>query len=40
MKAEVNGIKVNYKVSGAGPWVMLSHPVSASMDIWEPQINE
>ena len=39
MKAEVNGIKVKYKVSGAGPWVILSHPVSASMDIWEPQIN-
>jgi len=38
MKSVVNGIKVNYKVSGNGPWVILSHPVSANMDIWEPQI--
>jgi 3-oxoadipate enol-lactonase len=38
MKATVNGIKVNYRVSGTGPWVILSHPVSANMGIWEPQI--
>jgi 3-oxoadipate enol-lactonase len=38
MKARVNGIEVNYRVSGHGPWVILSHPVSANMEIWEPQI--
>lgn len=38
MNAFVNGIKVNYRVSGSGPWVILSHPVSANMEIWEPQV--
>jgi len=38
MIATVNGIQVNYRVSGKGPWVILSHPVSANMEIWEPQI--
>lgn len=38
MKAIVNGIQVNYKVTGAGPWIILSHPISANMEIWEPQI--
>jgi 3-oxoadipate enol-lactonase len=38
MKAIVNGIQVNYKVTGEGPWIILSHPVSANMEIWEPQI--
>lgn len=40
MKAIVNGIQVNYKVTGKGPWIILSHPVSANMEIWEPQIKE
>jgi len=39
MKATVNGIQVNYRVTGKGPWIILSHPVSANMEIWEPQIN-
>ena len=39
MKAIVNGIQVNYRVTGEGPWIILSHPVSANMEIWEPQIN-
>jgi 3-oxoadipate enol-lactonase len=39
MKATVNGIQVNYRVSGKGPWIILSHPVSANLEIWEPQIN-
>ena len=38
MKTNANGIKVNYRVSGHGPWIILSHPVSANMEIWEPQI--
>ena len=38
MKATANGIKVNYRVSGHGPWIILSHPVSTNMEIWEPQI--
>jgi len=40
MKAIANGIKVNYRVSGhgpCGPWIILSHPVSTNMEIWEPQ---
>jgi len=39
MKAKVNGIQINYRVTGEGPWIILSHPVSANMEIWEPQIN-
>ena len=38
MKVILNGIQVNYKVTGSGPWVILSHPVSANMTIWEPQV--
>lgn len=38
MKVKVNGIQINYRVTGEGPWIILSHPVSANMEIWEPQI--
>ncbi|MCK5744904.1 MAG: alpha/beta fold hydrolase, partial [Oricola sp.] len=39
MKANVNGIEIEYSVHGdSGPWVTLSHSLGCSQAMWEPQI--
>ena len=40
MKIEVNGIKIHYELSGmdGAPVLMMSHSLSSSMDMWEPQL--
>ncbi|WP_201832651.1 3-oxoadipate enol-lactonase [Microvirga zambiensis] len=41
MKADVNGISINYSTKGeAGDWVVLSHSLSGSLEAWAPQIEE
>jgi 3-oxoadipate enol-lactonase len=40
MKASVNGIEINYEVSGkeGAPWLVLSHSLACSVRMWDPQI--
>ena len=40
MKAKVNGIEINYEVSGkeGAPWLVLSHSLACSVRMWDPTI--
>ncbi|MBL8479399.1 MAG: hypothetical protein JNK59_08820, partial [Sterolibacteriaceae bacterium] len=32
---EANGISINYKIEGSGPWVTLSHSLSCDLTMWD-----
>lgn len=32
---EANGITINYKIEGSGPWVTLSHSLSCDLTMWD-----
>ena len=40
MKASVNGIEINYELSGkeGAPWLVLSHSLACSVRMWDPQV--
>ena len=40
MKAQANGIEINYEVHGkeGAPWLVLSHSLACSVRMWDPQI--
>ena len=38
MKAQSNGIAINYEVQGDGPWVVMSHSLACALGMWAPQI--
>jgi 3-oxoadipate enol-lactonase len=38
MHARTNGIDTHYVVSGAGPWLVLSHSLACDGSMWDPQI--
>jgi len=40
MKASVNGIEINYELSGndGTPWLVLSHSLACSVRMWDPQV--
>jgi 3-oxoadipate enol-lactonase len=40
MKASVNGIEINYEVSGkeGAPWLVLSHSLACNVRMWDPQV--
>jgi 3-oxoadipate enol-lactonase len=40
MKAKLNGIEINYEISGqeGAPWLVLSHSLACSVRMWDPQI--
>lgn len=38
MKIKTNGIHINYEVEGKGPWLVFSHSLACSIDMWRPQI--
>lgn len=38
MKADIGGLQVRYEVEGQGPWLTLSHPISADLSLWAPQM--
>lgn len=40
MKAKVNGIEINYEISGkeGAPWLVLSHSLACSVRMWDPTI--
>lgn len=42
MKAQVNGITINYEMEGpnGAPVVTLSHSLATTMDLWTPQVKE
>jgi 3-oxoadipate enol-lactonase len=41
MKASVNGIEINYEVSGkeGAPWLVLSHSLACTVRMWDPQVD-
>ena len=40
MKASVNGIEINYEVSGkeGAPWLVLSHSLACTVRMWDPTV--
>jgi 3-oxoadipate enol-lactonase len=40
MKAKVNGIEINYEITGkeGAPWLVLSHSLACSVRMWDPTI--
>jgi 3-oxoadipate enol-lactonase len=39
MKAQTNGIAINYDVQGgSGPWVVMSHSLACALGMWAPQV--
>ena len=38
MKAQSNGIAINYEVQGSGPWVVMSHSLACALGMWAPQV--
>jgi 3-oxoadipate enol-lactonase len=42
MKAQVNGITINYEIEGpsGAPVVTLSHSLATTLYLWDPQVNE
>lgn len=42
MKTKINGININYEISGQenGPVVVLSHSLGCNLHMWEPQVAE
>ena len=40
MKAKVNGIEINYELSGkeGAPWLVLSHSLACTVRMWDPQV--
>lgn len=40
MKTKVNGIEINYRISGEkGPWVVFSHSLACNLDMWDEQVD-
>ncbi len=38
MKIRANGIDIEYRIEGEGPWVTLSHSLACANAMWDPQI--
>ena len=38
MRTTANGIQINYTIDGEGPWVVMSHSLACSLEMWDPQI--
>jgi 3-oxoadipate enol-lactonase len=36
--ARVNGISINYQVSGHGPWLTLSHSLACRLEMWDEEV--
>jgi 3-oxoadipate enol-lactonase len=39
MKANIRGIEIYYVIDGDGPWLTLSHSLSANLGMWQPQVD-
>ncbi len=40
MKILSNGIEINYEISGAGPWLTLSHSLACNLHMWDEQMED
>jgi 3-oxoadipate enol-lactonase len=40
METTVNGLKINYEIAGAGPWLTLSHSLACDLHMWDEQMDE
>ena len=40
MKTSVNGIDVNYEISGSGPWVTFVHSLGTDLSAWDDQVGQ
>ena len=38
MKLHTNGIETNYTIDGDGAWLVFSHSLACSTEMWAPQI--
>ena len=38
MKISTNGIQINYEVEGKGPWLVFSHSLACTTDMWKEQV--
>jgi 3-oxoadipate enol-lactonase len=38
MQARIQDLTVHYDISGAGPWLVLSHSLATTLDMWQPQV--
>lgn len=38
MKAQSNGIEIEYSIAGEGPWMTLSHSLACDSSMWDPQM--
>jgi 3-oxoadipate enol-lactonase len=38
VKKKINGIDVRYTVTGAGPWVALSHSLACRLEMWDEEV--
>jgi len=36
--ARINGININYTVSGRGPWLTLSHSLACRLEMWDEEV--
>ncbi|MEO7727905.1 MAG: 3-oxoadipate enol-lactonase [Burkholderiales bacterium] len=39
MDTTVNGLKINYEVTGEGPWLTLSHSLACDLHMWDEQMD-
>lgn len=39
MHVEANGIRIHYEMQGSGPWLVLSHSLACSTQMWNEQVN-
>jgi 3-oxoadipate enol-lactonase len=39
MRTTANGIQISYEIEGEGPWVVMSHSLACSLEMWDPQVD-
>jgi 3-oxoadipate enol-lactonase len=38
MKAKTNGIQIDYRIEGDGPWLVMSHSLACAVSMWDEQV--
>ena len=39
METTINGLKINYEITGTGPWLTLSHSLACDLHMWDEQMD-
>ena len=39
MQTKINGLTINYEITGAGPWLTLSHSLACDLHMWDEQMD-